>query len=950
MRFERYWKLLIWLVLLTFVSVCARAQVLDFEQNPPHLSWRQIHTPHFQVIFPQELESEAQKLSTAMENMIHRVARSLGKTPRKISIILQNQTVVSNGFVQLAPRKSEFFTVPPPTGEIDEWLHHLAVHELRHVVQFDKLVGGFRAPFWEQLGLALFGLQLPSWFFEGDAVLTETLLTDGGRGRQPSWDMKLRTNLLNGKSYSYEKNYLGSMKDVTPGYYELGYFMVSKMRKEHSPHFLDTLLGEMARNPFRFYLLNRNLKKITGLNTRQWHEVTTAELKQEWSRREAQRSPIAYDVYPRESGPTPSDWLFPQKMEETGKIVALHQSFATAPEIVLLDSVGNKIETLVEIGWQASPHFSYAQGIVVWEEMRRNPRYSKQVFHVINRYDIENRTYKQLTRKTRLFSPTLSPDGKQIAVMEIGLDNQQALLVLDAESGLELLRLEVPSDYRLQSPAYHHREKKLVGVGVSGQGNTLIEINLETGAFLPLLAWQRQQLDRPVYWGDSVAFKAHYDGVDNLYLWESHTGKIRRLTNARFGAFHPDIDPATGELLFNNYQLGGHRISRLALDDLDPAYPPTWGQRLDYFQPLLQEQQSGQTLPDSTTWPSTRFRDGLNLFNFHSLSVTSGDFSSISSFHPGIYWLSDNLLNTTQTRVGVSFDPDLNRLAYHASIAYQRYFPKLEFGFRNRGAMSSFSNEDAQRGGAATQVRWRENRIQIGVQVPLVYYYRNYVYDMGAGLYTSYTQRYGMDQPAVSESFVKSIRFPLSYQMYFSRNVRRSALDLSPRWGQNLSLIFRHLPLTDRMQGTHYALRSTFYFPGFARNHGFVLRFNAQNGSGTYVRASEIPMVSGFDRLKPGRVQNTLLSSYHLPIAYPDWALGGLLFMKRIKGGVFADFENVGHKNPLTPKTLGMELRADMNFFRYVLPVFDVGAKLVFTNHSATDRKAFVTYSLSYSY
>src|SRR5690606_25857160 len=118
------------------------------------------------------------------EYIRRRVSRSLEKGPAKISIFLQNQGTTANGFVTLSPRRSEFFAIPPQEFDYQDWLNSLAVHELRHVVQFDKLSGKFKPPF-EGLGLALLGITLPPWFTEGDAVNIETALTPAGRGRQP---------------------------------------------------------------------------------------------------------------------------------------------------------------------------------------------------------------------------------------------------------------------------------------------------------------------------------------------------------------------------------------------------------------------------------------------------------------------------------------------------------------------------------------------------------------------------------------------------------------------------------------------------------------------------------------------------------------------------------------------------------------------------------------------
>src|SRR5690606_32318166 len=93
-------------ILLSFIlclySLCVFSQIFDTEQAPPSVKWRQISTPDFQLIFPSAFEDEAQQLASRLQQIERRVSRTLGKSPRKISIILQNQTVESNGFVQLA--------------------------------------------------------------------------------------------------------------------------------------------------------------------------------------------------------------------------------------------------------------------------------------------------------------------------------------------------------------------------------------------------------------------------------------------------------------------------------------------------------------------------------------------------------------------------------------------------------------------------------------------------------------------------------------------------------------------------------------------------------------------------------------------------------------------------------------------------------------------------------
>src|SRR5690606_17983015 len=147
---------------------------------------------------------------------------------------------------------------------------------------------------------------LPAWFFEGDAVITETLLTPAGRGRQPSFDLVFRTNILNQKSHSYSKNYLGSFKDFTPGYYSLGYFMTTKIRRDFGPHILDKILGRISAFPLRPYNFSSSLKKFGGYGTQQLFEETVEELDSLWTAQSKNLGSKNYEVINKENPKIPT--------------------------------------------------------------------------------------------------------------------------------------------------------------------------------------------------------------------------------------------------------------------------------------------------------------------------------------------------------------------------------------------------------------------------------------------------------------------------------------------------------------------------------------------------------------------------------------------------------------------------------------------------------------------
>lgn len=940
---------ILYTIYLTITIHSVFGQIFDIEQTPPTIKWHQINTENFQLIYAKEMETEAKRLATKLDSLIISTSESLDKRPRKISIILQSRLVESNGFVQLAPRRSEFNTTPPQQGDHQEWIDMLAIHELRHVVQMDKLTGRLKAPFFEQLALAIYGITLPSWFFEGDAVLTETSLTHGGRGRLPSWEMPFRTNLMEGRKFSYQKDYMGSFRDITPGFYELGFFMVDKMQRDYGTEFIESMMSRMSANLIRPYNFSQSLRKAAGYNTRQWHEETVQELAQRWQVQLIKTSPENYQTFPDVGIGKPQNWLLPERLPN-GNILALYRSAQNVPALVSIDTSG-KQKRLINIGRQTYPHYAYNAGLVVWDEVRTHPRYTKQTYHVINIYDLERKQYRQLTKRSRFFSPTLSPNGEHVATIEIDRSNRVSIVLLNTQDGEEIGRFPSPGNVLLRTPKFNETGERIIAVAVSNQGSALAELSLKTGEYTLLLDWDHQQIERPVYDGNDVIFKAHYNGIDNIYRLNTAKNKVHPVTNVAYGAFNPAVDRANNTLLFNQYQIDGHRIGWVALDKetVQPNAKTPISTSTSFRGDLsdFNEKKTDHT-SDTPKWLPTPYSEAKNLINFHSLSLSDGNPTDVSSFKTGIYWVSDNLLNTMQVRMGYDYEPDIRSHNYGVSLSYQRYFPKFSVSYRNRGQVGTARIHNMP--DTLLALRWREQVTTFRMDIPLVFYKLNHVYTTGLSTSTSYTARYKLNRQELEDRFVKHIAFPMSYLIYFNRNNRRSTLDLAPRWGQNLSVTYRHIPFDGKREGQAFSVRSTFYFPGVARNHSLRARFNYQKVDGIYQGIHEIPLVSGFSRLKASNVTNTLLLDYQMPLAYPDWSIGPIAYIKRLRGGFFSDFQNVGHSAPFRPRTYGLELRADMNLLRFYLPIFDMGVKLVVANEASASQRTFVTYSISYSY
>jgi len=110
-------------------------------QSPSSVKWKEINTEHAQIIYPEELETEAQRAANLVNYLYDFQAKTLDVEVKKIPIILFNRTTTTNGFAGLRPRRSGWYVTPSQFATAlgsDDWFQTLASHEYRHVVQYAK--------------------------------------------------------------------------------------------------------------------------------------------------------------------------------------------------------------------------------------------------------------------------------------------------------------------------------------------------------------------------------------------------------------------------------------------------------------------------------------------------------------------------------------------------------------------------------------------------------------------------------------------------------------------------------------------------------------------------------------------------------------------------------------------------------------------------------------------
>ncbi|MDO9547486.1 MAG: hypothetical protein Q7J65_00785, partial [Candidatus Marinimicrobia bacterium] len=586
--------------LLALICLLVHTQLpaqLNAEQHPPGIQWKKIRTDYFDIIVPEELLAEGQRVANTLEYLRPSLEKTMYSRLHKWPVVLNSRSATANGWVGYLPRMSEWYPVVPQDefGGTLDWYHLLAVHEGRHMAQFDAFDRGFNrlaGICFGDLGLGAFTFfGTPLWFIEGDAVAIETALSNSGRGRQPIFDMGIRTLLLSGQRYSYYKAYLRSYKDYYPNYYALGYQLVTHNRREFGADTWSAVMRRSSKYSYWPWSFSRSMKKITGRNVRNTYDDTMNELQTLWAEQIDGLTETPVDIVNQKEKQVWTNYKFPHRIID-GSIVALKTGLADPYTLVRLTPEG-KEKRIIQIDY--TDGISVNAGKITWSVQNIDPRWWAQSFSDVIVYDIQSDTRKQITQKGKYFAPAMSPDGKQIVAVKQDLDRHCSLVILDVKNGREIQTFPNPENYSIKTPVWSEDGRK---IGFTRQRNGLRALTVlehASGSQTDIIPPGSEDITFPVFYGDYLLYDSPWSGIDNIYAVHMQTGQRYQLTSRKFGSFYPS--PAGESLLFCDYQLKGMNIVLAALGTSLWKPVEKAEQRLvNYFEPLVEQEQGRNIL------------------------------------------------------------------------------------------------------------------------------------------------------------------------------------------------------------------------------------------------------------------------------------------------------------------------------------------------------------------
>ncbi|MCD4745711.1 MAG: hypothetical protein K8R58_05380 [Bacteroidales bacterium] len=924
---KRHIIILIALQISLFLN-SVNAQYYSLGQDPASLKWRQINTGHFKIIYPDKFEQHSQKLINFLEYAYLKISKTLDHTPKKTPVIIHSRSVTSNALVIWAPKRMEFYSCPPQNSNAEQWIEQLSIHEYRHVVQISKLNKGISKTlyylFGEQGTAGLLGLFIPPWFLEGDAVATETALSKSGRGRLPSFEMKLRTQVLEKGIFSYDKAVLGSFKEFVPNCYVLGYNLVAFARKKYGYQIWSNTLNNVAKKPFIITPFSNGIRKNTGLGKNGLYKSSLLELKNLWK---AQKKDLDYTEFNLITNPSPknyTDYSMPGYINDS-IVLALRTGIDDISRFISIDKKGSE-KILFTPGFYLPGSLSYSKNLIIWAEKQYDLRWQNRNYSVIKTYNIKTKKIRQITSKTRFFAPAISNSAEEIVCVEVSPENNYALVLLNAGSGEVIRKISTDDNVFFMTPTWADNDKSIVSIVLNNKGKSIALINTENSEIQYMIPFSFTEISKPVMFNNYILFIGAYSGIDNIYALDILTKQIYQVTSAMYGVADPDISADGRKIIYSNYTDNGYKIVEIDFDTNNWKPLDKVNDNSIKLYKSIVEQEGGIIDAEDIIqkkYESKKYSKWKNLVNIHSWAPVFIDIDN-TSVNPGVSIMSQNLLSTTFATLGYDYNINEELGRYYANISYKGFYPVFDFEFDYGKRKGYYKNEKEQK----IKFLWNETNIKTGILLPLNLTKGKYQRKIQPQIRMTYKL---LDINETCDNVFKETNFKtIDYNIYAYNFIKSVAKDMYPKWGQVLVVNYKNTPFDNNDKSCISSIESYLYFPGLFNHHSLKLYAGIQNRKyAKYYFSDLINYPRGFYDQYNDELYS-ISFNYKLPVLYPDLSLGSLVYMKSVKANLFYDYASGknNYQNNIYRST-GIEITSDLHLLRIIFP-FDIGLRAIY--------------------
>jgi hypothetical protein len=894
------------LIILVILFNCGSGFAQIFGGNPPSLKWKQINTPLSRIIFPAGIDSTAQRISNVINFINGPTLHTIGKHSKKINLVLQNQTTVSNAYVGLAPFRSEFLITPLQNSfELGSlpWPDQLAIHEYRHVQQYNNFDVGIAKVFHDIFGdegqALANNAAIPNWFFEGDAVFNETNLSKQGRGSLPFFYNAYRSLWKDGKHYSWMKLRNGSYRDFVPNHYELGFLLVAYGREKYGDTFWENVTKDAAAFKGLFYPLQRAIKKYSGKDYVTFRNEAFDFFKTQFNlENNDKKNKLKSDVYTNEQ--------FPAYIGSDSMLL-LKSGYNIISMFVLRTPNGEKKIRVKDFSYD--DQFSFRNGKIVYASYKPDLRWGYRDYSNLRILDITNGKQQTLTNRTKYFSPDISDDGKKIVAVDEASNTKCNLHLIDAASGKLLEVIPNPQHLFYTYPKFYGDAKVVSAIRNTEGQMSLSVINISDGNVDFLTPFSYNVIGFPVILHDTIYFSYSYKKNDELFCYTFSDKKIWRIDYQNqdgLGKYQPSISDV--KIAWSNFTSEGYRIKAVPKSELvfKEIEPENLEKNTSSFGiAVLQNTNSNllYSVPNDTL-PVSKYAKGFKLLNFHSIEPAANDPEYTLNL------LGENILNTLQSQLSFSYNRAENFKRIGFNTTYGALYPFITAGINYTFDRRTLYHDN--------KVLYNEIEPFAGFNIPLNF-------SKGRSFtFLNFGSRYVYNESDFRGKFKDTLgKISYGYSgnfLSFSHQMQKTIQQIYPQFAQSISISYK-VPLS-RYKGYQFVANGKLYLPAFSKNHSVVLNgaYLKQGANSEINFSSGFPFSRGYSAINLNEMYKWGID-YHFPLFYPDAGFGNIFYLLRVTGNLFYDntkahdFYSNGNKFVANFRSTGAEINFDTKWW-----------------------------------
>jgi len=860
MRF--IYKITLSIIFLSQLSICIYAQ--RFGANPSSVKWKKIKGHAADIVFPIGSDSAAMRVNAIAQLMDSHVSGRLGTASLRIPVVLQTLPTISNAYVGLGPWRSEFFLFPPQdalTLGSTSWIDNLSVHEFRHVHQyanFRKGLSKFAYLIAGQEGQALANsASVPDWFFEGDAVYTETKYLSQGRGRLPGFYDPFRSLWMANKKYSYQKLRSGSIKDLVPNHYALGYLLVAYGYGKQGDGFWAKVTDDAARFKGLFYPLQSAVKRHTGLKFNAFvrEAIDSFQLNMP-----VVSSHPSVQMINKVDVKRVVDHHFPIWLGGDS-VLALRKAYNQMPHWVIFNK--GKLTRLSVKNIGLDDYYTYKRGNIVYTAYSPDPRWQWKERSDIILYNIYSRLEERVTRGKRYFSPDLSSDGQQLIAVDVAPGGKTSLDLINRETGERVKRFENSSGLYFSYPVFSRSDSIVYVISrkVDG-GSALLRLELATATFSEVLPYTNAPMSFLRIRGNKLMFTVSQGQTNQFWEHDLLSGKTGILAVGVTGSYAGDIHEDGKKIVYSSPSAEGEQI--FSADYRFTEYP------ISQLKPAGTKDLMADVKASND--PITDYKKTEGLFRIHSWRP----FYAQPEWSFTLY--GQNLLNTMVSSYEYLYNENEGSHRMGVNLAYGGLYPWITGG-ANYTVDRTYKD-------SSRLIRWNEWTGNVGLRLPLNFttgkLYKQL--DLSSRIHGVSLAYDSKNTISLNDRFISYLQHQLSWSMQTQQAVQH----IYPKFAFVTRMQSRMA--IGNTQANQLFWGSQLYLPGAGRNHSLVLGFNYQRRDTLrqYSFSNGFAMARGYDATDYPRMWRTSFN-YHMPLIYPDFGLGNIVYFLRARSNFFYD-------------------------------------------------------------